>query len=178
MRIRTTFSVFLIALFLSAACARLPAHYLELNQCLDEHSPAGEEFLVAFAELEDYLLAEELLDNTSRDAYRELLTSTAERRIHISGGQAAPEVRDFWLLQDPGTIGAFLHCTKQAASAFEESRARSLHRLNNVFDDMRRNNAYDDPVLAAALVDASEDEDFEFMLYRSASLAVLIYMMD
>ncbi len=169
------FSVMMITL---SGCARLPGHYIELNRCIEEHSPIGEEFLVAFSELEGFLLDEGHLTDTTKDAYRNLLLRMANEEISISAYNTAPHVRDFWSLQEQGTIGSYLTCTRQVSEKREPDEARSAHQLREVFDEMSATGNYSHSDSVTALVDAIRDEDFDYVLYRSAPLAIVVYMME
>lgn len=167
--------------FSLTSCERFPRHYTKLNQCLIENGSVGKEHLVAYAELEDWLIAEDLLGAPDKSSYKSLLNDVALGRLQIRAYDAAPEVRDFWALQEGGSFGAFFSCTEKLHSELSETQAASVHAMHEIFVQMRSggNVRYGDAELLSALVEEGiTDEDFEFVLYRAALLNLLVFMME
>jgi len=164
--------------FLFQACERFPGHYVALNQCLQEHTAIGEELLVAFAELEEYLLSENLLEGTGQADYSTLLTAFAQGGVHLQGSEVAPHVRDFWGLEEAATFGAYMRCADDLSSRLSQSEAASIHQMQQVYRKMRDTGSFEDVILLQDLSQAIEEDDFGFILYRSALLNMFVYMMD
>jgi hypothetical protein len=170
---------------LLAGCDSFPRHYVKLNQCLIEQGSIGEEHLVAYAELEDWLIEQNLLEGSDKASYSRLLVDMATGSQQIQAYDVAPEVRDFWALQEGGSFGAFFSCTKTLSEELEESEAASIHGMHSVFEQMRQaaetegEAGYEHPELLETLAsEAISDEDFEFVLYRASLLNLLVFMMD
>ncbi|MCH8556402.1 MAG: hypothetical protein LAT84_01210 [Balneolia bacterium] len=169
--------IFIICLVF-AACERFPGHYVALNQCLQENTAVGEEILVAFAELEEYLLDENLLEGTQPSNYASLLTAVAEGRTSLSAHEVAPRVRDFWGIQEAATFGAYMRCGRELSENMSAGEASSIHRMHEVYTQMMEADDFDSPEHINALIDAISEDDFRYLLYRSAVLTVLVYMME
>lgn len=172
-------SLLVVLLLMAAACQQFPGHYIAFQGCLQENTSIGEEFLVAFAELEGYLLEEGHLSDSSREAYQALLSDLATGARELSWRDAAPQVRDFWGLQQEGTFGAFPACARQLSAGTVPGEAQSLQNLAVVYAEMFSPDAdtFRDPALMASLADAVTDEDFKFVLYRAPLLVFVVYMM-
>jgi hypothetical protein len=170
---------------LITGCESFPRHYVKLNQCLIEQGSIGEDHLVAYAELEDWLLEQKLLEGSDKASYKRLLVDVATGSQQIQAYDAAPEVRDFWALQEGGSFGAFFSCSKDLSEELEDEEAASIHRMHRIFEQMREaaktggEAGYKDPELLESLTtEAISDEDFEFVLYRASLLNLLVFMMD
>lgn len=168
-----------------SGCESFPGHYVKLNQCLIEQSSVGEEHLVAYAELEDWLLEQELLEAADKASYGQLLRELAVGEQQIRAYDVAPEVRDFWALQEGGSFGAFFSCAETLSEELSEQQAASIHGMNKIFTQMRpqqeagRQVRYRDAELLQKLAtEAITDEDFEFVLYRASLLNLLVFMME
>ena len=182
--VKTALLLLLLTAFLNA-CERFPGHYVEFNQCLIDETSVGEDYLIAYAELEEWLLAENLLESADQASYARLLKQVARGERDIRAADAAPEVRDFWALQEGGSFGAFFRCAETMSETFDEGQAASIHGMNRVFQQMRPDRAvgnvhqYDDAGLLERLAtEAITEEDFEFTLYRASLLNLLVFMMD
>lgn len=170
-----TFSLFCLVF---GACERFPGHYVALNQCLQENTAVGEEILVAFAELEKYLQDENLLEGTQAADYASLLTDVAEGRARLSAQDVAPRVRDFWGIQEAATFGAYMRCARELSESISAQEASSIHRMHEVYKQMMEADDFDSPEHIESLINAISEDDFRYLLYRSAVLTVLVYMME
>ena len=168
-----------------SGCEQFPRHYVALNQCISEQSSVGEDHLIAYAELEDWLLEQELLAAADKASYASLLAGVASGGTDIRAYDVAPEVRDFWALQEGGSFGAFFSCAETLRGELNENQAASIHGMQRVFEQMQpagdvgAQPDYRNPELLDRLAtEAITDEDFEFVLYRASLLNLLVYMMD
>ncbi|AXJ01142.1 hypothetical protein CYPRO_1892 [Cyclonatronum proteinivorum] len=171
----------LLPLFFMAGCSQFPGHYIAFNTCLQENTSIGEDFLVAFAELEEYLISEGYLEDISRESYRTTLNALATGSLAIEWRSVAPHVRDFWGLQQEGTFGAFPSCARQISSEnTDPEQAQSLQNLSEVYDLFftQPDASFRDPALLNQLSDAVTDDDFAFMLYRAPQMIFMVYLME
>ncbi|MCC5933402.1 MAG: hypothetical protein LAT75_03870 [Candidatus Cyclonatronum sp.] len=172
--------IYLLLLLLIAGCRQFPGHYIAFNSCLQENTTIGEDFLVAYAELENFLLAEGYLNEPHRPDYAALLQDLATENRSISWRSAAPQVRDFWGLQQEITFGAFPLCAQQVSAGSIADEAGSLSRLSSVYEKFYddENATFRNPELLQSLSDAVSDEDFGFLLYRAPLLTFVVYLME
>lgn len=160
-------------------CRQFPGHYIAFQTCLQENTSIGEEFLVAFAELEDFLLREGHLRDNSREAYQTLLSGLTAQTHELRWRDAAPQVRDFWGLQQEGTFGAFPACVQRLSADAAPGEAESLQNLATVYAEMfsPETDSFRTSELLRALTEAVTDDDFGFVLYRAPLLVFIVYLM-
>lgn len=170
----------LVLILVIGGCRQFPGHYVALNSCLQENTSIGEDFLVAFAELEDHLLSEGYLISASRQSYTDLLRDLSTEKRSMSWRATAPHVRDFWGLQQEGTFGAFPVCVQQLSASGAAASAESLNRLASVYEQFYAagNPSFRNPDMLQALTEAVTDNDFEFLLYRAPLLVFVVYLME
>ncbi|MCH8568760.1 MAG: hypothetical protein LAT67_10870 [Balneolales bacterium] len=171
--------ILIIALLISlASCSRFPAHYVEFLQCLGEESAVAEEVLVAYSEMEEWLIQNQHLADLSRESYLQLLTEMSDENTTLFFRNASPHVRDFWGLQEGASFRSFFSCSARVSEKLGESSAESLSSMSAVYQQMDETAAHTHSDQLEALTNAITDQDFNFLLYRAALLNKIIFMME
>jgi len=168
----------ILMLLILASCTRVSEHEAAFFRCLNDQSALGEDFRESLLQLETYLLENNYLRSVTRDDYMYLLRSMISGSVSISTQNAAPEVRDFWYLENPSTFGAYPACAEIIDENYQLSETRSLKRMARLYSQTGFLSGADTESGLADLAESISADDFEKILYRGALLVYIVRLME